>query len=110
MNWNKIDNEQALDEVIQLSYQEPVLLFKHSYRCSISSVALSRMEKAWNGSVIKPYLVDVIGQRPISNRIAQALEITHESPQAIVLQDGECVYKASHLEISYKEIQDSIKS
>jgi bacillithiol system protein YtxJ len=110
MNWNKIDNEQALDEIIQSSYQEPVLLFKHSYRCSISSVALSRVEKAWNQPDVKPFLIDVINQRPISNRIAQFLKITHESPQAILLQNGEPVYNASHLEINYKDLLGSINS
>jgi len=110
MNWNKIDNEQALDEIIQTSYQEPVLLFKHSYRCSISSVALSRMEKAWSQNGIKPFLIDVINQRPISNHIAQFLNITHESPQAILLQNGEAVYNASHLEINYKDLQDAISN
>ncbi len=108
MNWNKIENEQALDEVIQASYEEPVLLFKHSYRCSISSVALSRIEKAWKSSKVKPYLIDVIAQRPISNRIAQLLQIHHESPQAILIQNGECRYNASHLEISYSDIAASI--
>ncbi|MGZ5283178.1 MAG: bacillithiol system redox-active protein YtxJ [Bacteroidia bacterium] len=110
MNWNKIDNEQALEEIIQASYEEPVLLFKHSYRCSISSVALSRVEKSWNSGTIKPYLIDVINQRPISNRIAQTLQIIHESPQAILLLNGECVYQASHLEISFREIAASIES
>jgi bacillithiol system protein YtxJ len=103
MHWNKIDSEQALDEVILSSHQAPVLIFKHSYRCAISGTAFSRLERAWDSKAasIKTYLVDVIAERPLSQLIAKKLDIVHESPQAILLKDGKAVYAESHLGISY---------
>lgn len=106
MHWNKIESEQALDEVILSSHQAPVLIFKHSYRCAISGTAFNRMERSWDKKAdsIKAYLVDVIGERPLSQLIAQKLDIIHESPQAILLKDGKVVYAESHLGIAYGDM------
>ena len=111
MHWNKIQDEQALDKVIESSYQAPVLLFKHSFRCAISSTALSRLERAWNENAggINTYFIDVIGERPLSLLIAQKTKVQHESPQAILLKDGKVVYSESHLGISYGEILNSLQ-
>jgi bacillithiol system protein YtxJ len=106
MHWRKIDDAQALDKVIASSYQAPVLIFKHSYRCAISSTALNRLERSWDTKAadITPYLVDVIGERPLSQIIAQKTGIQHESPQALLLKDGKVIYNESHLGIDYREL------
>lgn len=49
---------------------------------------------------IPVYFVDVLAQRPLSQRIAVALGIRHESPQAIMLQAGTPVWHASHSEVT----------
>ena len=110
MHWNKIPAGQALEAVIEESAQKPVLLFKHSHRCSISAVALSRLERSWDISdeQLIPYIIDVVNERPMSNLIAQEFGIWHESPQALVIKDGKCVYHASHMGISYKDIAEAI--
>ena len=50
------------------------------------------------------YLLDLLSHRDISNTIAQDLQVTHESPQVLVIKDGICVYHASHSAIRYEEI------
>lgn len=112
MNWHKIRNEQAFGEAIKESHQKPVLFFKHSTRCSISSVAIQRIEREWkiDEATVKPYLINVVEERPISNEIAQAFNIRHESPQALVIRNGKCVYHASHLGIDYEDIAGLIKN
>jgi bacillithiol system protein YtxJ len=110
MNWKTIENEQAFPAVLQESAEKPVLLFKHSHRCSISAVALSRLERSWDLSPeqVSTYQVNVISQRELSRFLADKLNIWHESPQVLLLKDGKCVYNASHLEISYKELTEII--
>jgi bacillithiol system protein YtxJ len=110
MHWDRIDSEQALDEVIASSHQAPVLIFKHSYRCAISSTAFTRLERAWDSKAgdIKTYLVDVIAERPISQLIALKTGIIHESPQAILFKDGKPVYAESHLGIVYRDLVGAV--
>ncbi len=113
MKWNNIEDEKELSNLIELSKEHPVLIFKHSTRCSISSTALSRLERSWNNDEIqgaKPYFLDLLSYRNISDKIVDVFKIRHESPQALVIKDGTCVYHASHLSISYSELLKQFKS
>jgi bacillithiol system protein YtxJ len=83
-----------------------VLIFKHSTRCSISSTALNRLERAWRpedaGHAV--WYLDLLRYRPISNAIAERYGIQHESPQVLVIRAGRCVYDASHTAITHAEV------
>lgn len=104
--WVELNSETQLQELIEQSTQLPVLLFKHSTRCSISSMAKSRFEKNWkaNESQCVCVYLDLIAHRNISNLIESELKVTHQSPQAILLINKEVVYSASHNGIDAKEI------
>lgn len=107
MNWNKLTEENQLDEIKQESYNQPVMILKHSTTCSISATALSRLERAWNTDAakdIKPYYLDLLKLRPISNKIAQEFDVNHESPQVLIIKNGKSVYNASHFDIRFDEI------
>jgi bacillithiol system protein YtxJ len=107
MNWNNLENASQLDAINEESKTIPVLLFKHSTRCSISSMALNRIESNWKDSdneLIKPYYLDLIAHRDISNLIAAHYGIEHQSPQALVISNGECIYHESHTNIRYADI------
>ena len=84
-----------------LEKDRPSLILKHSARCSISSVALSRLlrERPALDEMYDVYLIDVIGNRGTSNEIASLLDVKHESPQAIVVAKGEVRHSASHFGI-----------
>jgi len=113
MNWLKLENEQDLQEVIKISEGSPVLLFKHSTSCSISSMALSRLERAWDEKEmepVKPFYLDLIAHRNISNKVAEHFGISHQSPQVLLVKGGECVYDNSHMGISYREIKQEATS
>lgn len=85
-----------------LKNNKPSLIFKHSNRCSISSMALSRMKSSKKelDQVFDIYLIDVVENRPLSLKIADETGIQHESPQAIILNQGNVVYSASHMSIT----------
>jgi len=107
MNWNKLTEENQLDEIKQESYNQPVMILKHSTTCSISATALLRLERAWNTDAakdIKPYYLDLLKLRPISNKIAQEFDVDHESPQVLIIKNGKSVYNASHFDIRFDEI------
>jgi bacillithiol system protein YtxJ len=107
MNWIALENIAQLDTIIELSKTVPCLLFKHSTRCSISSMALNRLENSWKNEDNKhltPYYLDLLQHRAISNEIAQRFGVEHQSPQALIISNGKCIYYASHSDIRYNEI------
>lgn len=96
--------EAQIIEAVELSHEKPQLIFKHSTRCSISSMAKDRLEREWNLENVEPWYLDLIAYRNISNAITSQLGVHHESPQAILLKDGIVVYDDSHNSISVSEI------
>lgn len=111
MNWNKINQEAQLDALVTESQEHPVLIFKHSTSCSISAMALSRMERKWNDAKagdLKPYYLDLLANRSLSNEIASRFGVHHQSPQVLLISKGESVYDASHSEISFDEITEQV--
>ena len=104
MKWNELISEEQLQHIKERSFERPQVIFKHSTRCSISSVAKSRLEKWQPNEDFDFYFLDLIGHRSLSNKIAENFFVHHESPQVLVIKNGECVYDESHLGISLQEI------
>lgn len=111
LNWKILDSIQQLDELVAISDTKPVLIFKHSTRCSISSVAKNRLETKWDFSddVIVPYYLDLLAYRSISDEIASKFNVHHESPQIILLQKGDVILDESHLDITVEGIKEQLK-
>jgi len=110
MNWKELTQIEQLDTVKNESNQQTIMLFKHSTRCSISSMAKNRLERAWDfeDAQIKPYYLDLIAHRDVSNAIADQFGIQHESPQVLLIKNGECVYNASHSMITANSMADFV--
>lgn len=107
MSWKKLDSVSQLDQIIEESKEKSVLVFKHSTRCSISSMAWSRMERNWkqeDSKNVSPYFLDLIAYRAISDEIARRFSVPHASPQVILIRNGEAIYDNSHMGINYQEI------
>jgi bacillithiol system protein YtxJ len=104
-DWIDILNLGSLDELINSSFENKVLLFKHSTRCSISSLAKSRIESAYDNKKIKNcYLLDLLAFRDLSNKISSDFNINHESPQVLIIEKGKCIAHLSHGDISWDNI------
>lgn len=111
MNWNKLTAAAQIEEIKQLSKSKPVLIFKHSTRCSVSSMSLDRLLRNWKSTdedKIAPYFLDLIAHRSLSSQIENEFGIPHESPQVIIIREGKAVYDTSHYGISYLEIMEQI--
>lgn len=106
MNWIPLTDEAQLDAIAEESKIQPVVIFKHSIRCSISSMAKYRLEKEAAPDNVKFYYLDLINYRPISNKVAEMFSVHHESPQILLIKNGECTYEESHNGISMEEIAE----
>ena len=103
MNWTQLQSTEQLNEIKNLPGYS--LIFKHSTRCSISMMAKRRFELDWDSlpENLPLYFLDLIQYREISNQIAQLFHVHHESPQLLLIKDGECVLDQSHGGISVDE-------
>ncbi|MFN5633320.1 MAG: bacillithiol system redox-active protein YtxJ [Flavobacteriia bacterium] len=103
--WIPLTNIEALTNALE-STERPALFFKHSTRCSISIMALSRLEQRWSlgPEECDLYFIDLLNHRDVSNEIATKTNIVHQSPQAILLRNGEVIYTATHGDIDAGEM------
>lgn len=105
--WNNITREEELLQAWENSMTKPVLFFKHSTRCSISSMALSRFQEKWASGTEKCdlYFIDLIAHRNVSNLLAEISAVTHQSPQVLLVKNKEVIHTASHSEIEARSIE-----
>lgn len=106
MNWIPLTNAEQLTGLIERSNTVPQVIFKHSTRCGISSMVLSRLERSQPPASADFYFLDLIRYRDISNRIAEQFDIYHESPQILLIKNGRCMYDESHMGISMDELAE----
>lgn len=105
INWNELTDLGQLNEIIAVSNEKPVAIFKHSTRCSVSRMALKQFENEFNSSdKVTPYFLDLIAHRDISNEIANRFGVTHQSPQLILIKEGKAIYNVSHSDIDAEEL------
>ena len=108
MSWKEISEEKDIDTIVSSSQSKPQLIFKHSTRCSISSVVKNRLEKDLVNDKIDFHYLDLIRYRNISNLVAERFNVYHESPQVLLIKNGDCVYDESHYSIQTDEIFENI--
>lgn len=98
--WAPLSSIAQLDDIQSLSADSKVLIFKHSTRCGISSMVLKKFEAAFQPPSNTPlYLLDLLNHRDVSTEIANRFDVHHESPQLLVIENGNCTEHASHYAI-----------
>ncbi|MEP6584443.1 MAG: bacillithiol system redox-active protein YtxJ [Ginsengibacter sp.] len=105
MNWIPLKSEEQINEIKFNSDKSPQVIFKHSIRCSISSMAKNRLDKNDKPDGVDFYYLDIINYRDISNKIAEEFNVSHQSPQVLIINGGQCVYNESHSGIRMDEIK-----
>ena len=92
---------------LERAFGEPwALVFKHSTRCPVSTMAwreLAAFRKAHPEAVV--YVVHVVEQRDLSNALAARTGVRHESPQAILLEAGRVAWHASHEGVDVRALE-----
>lgn len=110
MNWTNLTSAKQIDAIKTNSGYS--IIFKHSTRCPISMMAKRKFEldeKLFDVNVTPLYFLDLIKFREISAKVAEVFNIHHESPQLLLIKDGECILDQSHSAISAEEAVGSIQ-
>ncbi len=105
----EIISAQELESVF--SADGPLLLFKHSTRCSVSAAAFERFRaylESQGAAAPEAYLVRVIESRPVSNALADRTGVAHASPQLLILGGGKALWSASHNGITAQAIAQAL--
>jgi bacillithiol system protein YtxJ len=103
--FTQITDTEALEQLLTRSHAAPVVLFKHSSTCPISSAAYKQMSQV--GDEVS--LVVVQRARDVSSEIESRTGVRHESPQAIVLRNGQAVWTASHFDITARAVEQAVR-
>lgn len=106
MIWNTLTTIEDFDQL--LAEKKLFAVFKHSTRCSVSSMIKSRLEYSWNftDEQMPVYFLDLIKHRDVSNYISQVSDVRHESPQLIVFKDSKAIHNSSHHMIMVDSVKD----
>lgn len=96
--WKNLDSMAKLDEIENKSKEKVIAIFKHSTRCGVSRMSLRSFERAFDTEQenIELYYLDLLAHRDISDEISARFQVWHESPQFLVIKDGNCVHHSSH--------------
>ncbi len=111
-DWKVLDSIDQLDHIVKISHTVPVVLFKHSVRCGISSAAKHRLQQAWdfNTDELAFYYLDLLEHRDVSNEIARRFEVIHQSPQVILIKNGQVIHHNSHHGISVTDLRQALSA
>ncbi|WP_438963186.1 bacillithiol system redox-active protein YtxJ [Nonlabens sp.] len=109
--WQLLDSEDQLNNLISNSKKKVKVIFKHSTRCGISRMVLKNFESGYtlDEDQASFYLLDLLNHRELSNTIASKLNVMHQSPQVIVIDNEEIVHTDSHHGIDIKRVEQLIK-
>jgi bacillithiol system protein YtxJ len=109
-SWHTLSDEAQWADLLKQSHQQPVVVFKHSVTCGISAMAKHELEQTWDFDTeeVAFYYLDLIRYRSISNRIAEDLNVWHQSPQLILIKDGQSIYHASHAAIKVSKVKAAL--
>ena len=112
LNWILLKDLGQLNEIITISHEKPVVIFKHSTRCSVSRMALKQFENEFDLASLDQkvllYFLDLLEYRGISNEIATRFNVIHQSPQLLLIQNGKSVYAVSHSDIDAEVLKEKL--
>lgn len=103
--FNPLEDAQSLEQMFQLSNDRPVILFKHSLTCPISSAAYQEMSQLAS----EVALIVVQRARDLSSEVESRTGLRHESPQVMILRHGQAVWNASHWRITSEAVERAVR-
>ena len=108
MQFIPLEKEEQLANIKQAS--EYNIIFKHNTTCPISRSVRSRFEQDAGSlkHVQSVYVVDIHQHRNLSDSIAEEYNVVHESPQLLLIKNGECTYNESLYDISAQAAAEAI--
>lgn len=104
-HWTRLEAPEQIQQIQQESAAQPVIIYKHSTRCGVSSAVLNRLERSastFKGA--KLYFLDLLKFRLLSNLVAEKFSVPHESPQLLLIANGQVVLDLSHFDIEPAQV------
>lgn len=105
-------SDASVEAALKASDEQPILIFKHSTACEVSGAAYRSLRewlKAQGDAAPRVFLVKVVEHKPVSQRIASRLDVQHESPQIILVQDEQAVWYASHEAVTPQSVTQALE-
>jgi bacillithiol system protein YtxJ len=110
MKWRRLETRDDLGVLDDLSRERPVVIFKHSTRCLLSSMVLGRLERGLKDAGNDDwFFLDLLRHRDLSDAVAARYDVEHASPQVLVIRDGQCLYANSHNAIDHAEVSSMLQ-
>jgi bacillithiol system protein YtxJ len=108
--WGRLSDTSDLKKLNEASFSKFQMIYKHSTRCATSYFALQNLKNFPEAKLqeVDLYIVDVISQRELSNEISEHFEVRHESPQIMLLKNGQLIWNASHGDVRIEAILKAI--
>ena len=105
----QLESEDAVEEVFAASEGRIQLILKHSQSCAVSFFAKQNLDSVpleeW--PEMDRSMVEVVRFRTVSQYLAQKTGVRHESPQVLVIANGEVIFHSSHSEVNKMNIQQA---
>ena len=96
--------------MLAASFERPVYLLKHSASCLISARGRRAFLKLADMDSLDLYMVVVQQARDVSTYLADVLNVRHETPQAILIRDGEALSTSSHFSITPDALREAART
>ncbi len=96
--WHRLNSLEQLNTIVEESKTVPVAIFKHSTRCGISRMVINQFESSYDidPDKLKLYYLDLLSFRDVSDEVGYRFQVMHQSPQLIVIKNGNTIHHASH--------------
>ncbi len=111
--YSRLQSVSEIDELLAQSRQKPVIFFKHSLTCPISSAAFGEYESFLEDrpadDVAVYTLIEIQNAREVSDELTRRTGVRHESPQALLVRDGEVAWHASHWSIRSQSLKAAVE-
>lgn len=108
IDWKLLNKPEDLEQIVQNSKEAPQIIYKHSTRCAVSSIALFSLQGIRADVVEKAdfHFLNVIDHRDLSNYVAEKLNVRHESPQLLLIRNGKVDWHGSHYQVKAETVAE----
>jgi len=110
MQFIPLESEAQLDEI--KNNEGYAIIFKHNTTCPISKGVRRQFEQEAEqlGEVTSVYFLDLLAYRKISDAIAEQYNVPHQSPQLLLIKNGECLYDEALYDISVEATAKALRA
>ena len=107
VEWKPLTSVDQLSIINEASKTKPQAIFKHSTRCGVSRMVLKNFEADFNldSNSYDLYLIDLLNYREVSSAVSETLNVQHQSPQLLIIKNGEVIIHDSHGAINNIDLQ-----